>query len=39
LTVVEPARPLGYSIIHEIVREFTLTLGDAEFGILGTATL
>jgi hypothetical protein len=39
LTAAEPARPLGYSLIHEIVREFTLTLGDLEFGILGTATL
>ena len=39
LAVAEPARPLGYSLKHEIVREFTLTLGDLEFGILGTATL
>jgi hypothetical protein len=39
LAAAEPARPLGYSLIHEIVREFTLTLGDLEFGILGTATL
>lgn len=39
LKVVEAARPLGYKIIHEIVREFTLTLGDLQFGILGTATL
>ena len=39
LAAAEPARPMGYSLIHEIVREFTLTLGDLEFGILGTATL
>lgn len=39
LAAAEPARPLGYSLVHEVVREFTLTLGDLEFGILGTATL
>lgn len=39
IAVAEAARPLGYSLVHEIVREFTLTLGDLEFGILGTATL
>lgn len=39
IAVAEAARPLGYSLIHEIVREFTLTLGDLEFGILGTANL
>lgn len=39
LAAAEQARPLGYSLIHEVVREFTLTLGDLEFGILGTATL
>ena len=39
LAVAEPARPLGYSLIHEIIDEISLTLGDLEYGILGTATL
>jgi hypothetical protein len=39
LAVVEPARPLGYSITHRVVEEFTLTLGDPIYGVLGTAVL
>lgn len=39
LAVVEPARPLGYSLIHEIATEFTFVLGDPEFGKLGTSVL
>jgi hypothetical protein len=39
LAVAEPARPLGYSLIHEIVDRFTLILGDLEYGVLGVATL
>jgi len=39
LAVAEPARPLGYILIHQIVDKITLTLGDLEYGILGTATL
>lgn len=39
LAIAEPARPMGYSLTHEIVTEFTLTLGDPVFGILGTAVL
>ena len=39
LAAVEPARPLGYSITHKVVEEFTLTLGDAIYGVLDTAVL
>ena len=39
LAVVEPARPLGYSITHKVVEQFTLTLGDPLYGVLGTAVL
>lgn len=39
LAVVEPSRPLGYSITHKIVQAFTLTLGDPLYGVLGTAVL
>lgn len=39
LAVAEKTRPLGYSFNHETVAEFTLTLGDPEFGVLGTAVL
>ena len=39
LAVVEPARPLGYSITHKVVEQFTLTLGDPIYGVLGTAVL
>jgi hypothetical protein len=39
LAVVEPARPLGYSITHQVVEKFTLTLGDPVYGVLGTAVL
>lgn len=39
LLLVENARPMGYKIYHKIVDEFTLTLGDTEFGVLGTAVL
>lgn len=39
LAVVEPARPLGYSITHVIVEQFTLILGDPIYGVLGTAVL
>ena len=39
LAVVEPARPLGYSITHQIVEQFTLILGDPVYGLLGTAVL
>ncbi len=39
LAVAEPARPLGYSLVHEIIDRISLTLGDLEYGILGTATL
>lgn len=39
LAVVEPARPLGYSITHQVVEEFTLILGDPVYGVLGTAVL
>ena len=39
LAAVEPARPLGYSITHKVVEEFTLTLGDAIYGVLHTAVL
>jgi hypothetical protein len=39
LAVVEPARPLGYSISHVIVERFTLILGDSIYGVLGTAVL
>lgn len=39
LAVAEPARPLGYSLTHKVVEEFTLTLGDPIYGVLGSATL
>jgi hypothetical protein len=39
LAAVEPARPLGYSVTHRVVEKFTLTLGDAIYGELGTAVL
>ena len=39
LAAVEPARPLGYSVTHRVVDKFTLTLGDAIYGELGTAVL
>ena len=39
LAVVEPARPMGYSITHKVVEQFTLTLGDPIYGVLGTAVL
>ncbi len=39
LAVVEPARPLGYSISHVIVERFTLILGDSIYGVLGNAVL
>jgi len=39
LEVLEDARPMGYKIYHSIVDEFTLTLGDSTFGVLGTAIL
>lgn len=39
LAAIEPARPLGYAVVHQITSGFTLTLGDLEFGILGTAIL
>lgn len=39
LAVAEPARPLGYLLIHEIIDRISLSLGDLEYGILGTATL
>ncbi len=39
LAVVEPARPLGYSLTHEIATEFKFVLGDPEFGKLGTSVL
>jgi hypothetical protein len=39
LAVVEPARPLGYSITHQLVESFTLILGDPVYGVLGTAVL
>jgi hypothetical protein len=39
LAVVEPARPLGYSITHKVVEQFTLTLGDPIYGVLCTAVL
>lgn len=39
LSAAEPARPLGYSITHKVVENFTLTLGSALFGVLGSATL
>jgi hypothetical protein len=39
LAVAEPARPLGYGLVHEVVDRITLTLGDLEYGILGTAVL
>lgn len=39
LAAAEPARPLGYKLVHEIIDRITLTLGDLEYGILGTAVL
>jgi hypothetical protein len=39
LAAAEPARPLGYMLIHQVVDRITLTLGDLEYGILGTAVL
>lgn len=39
LAIVEPARPMGYSITHSLVTKFTLTLGDPQFGVLGSAIL
>lgn len=39
LSVVEKARPMGYKIYHNVVEEFTLTLGSSAFGVLGTAVL
>jgi hypothetical protein len=39
LAMAEPARPLGYGLVHEVVDRITLTLGDLEYGILGTAVL
>ena len=39
LSVVEKARPMGYKIYHNVVEEFTLTLGSSTLGILGTAVL
>jgi phage-related tail fiber protein len=39
LAVVEPARPMGYSITHVIVERFTLILGDPIYGVLKTAVL
>lgn len=38
LAVVEPARPLGYSITHQIVERFTLILGDPVYGVLGSTS-
>lgn len=35
LNAVEPARPLGYKIIHTTVDEFYMTLNDATVGALG----
>jgi hypothetical protein len=39
LAVVAESKPMGYKIYHTIVDEFTLTLGNGTFGVLGTATL
>jgi hypothetical protein len=39
LAIAEPARPLGYALVHEIIDRISLTLGDLEYGILGTAVL
>ena len=39
LLLVENARPMGYKIYHNIVDQFTLTLGDSTYGVLGTAVL
>ena len=36
LAAVEPARPLGYSITHQVVERFTLILGDSVYGVLGS---
>jgi len=39
LLLVENARPMGYKIYHNVVNQFTLTLGDSTYGVLGTAVL
>lgn len=39
LAAAEPARPLGYSLTHQIIENTTLTLGDSTFGVLGSAVL
>jgi len=39
LLLVENVRPMGYKIYHNVVNQFTLTLGDSTYGVLGTAVL
>lgn len=39
LALTEKAKPMGYKIYHSVVADFTLTLGDSTFGVLGSATL
>ena len=39
LDAVEPARPLGYKIVHTTTSAFSFTLGDESLGILGNVGL